>query len=93
MPNYIEDYPWLNIPDFEEQVSKLTNNFYLGICVRYTNRLNMELNITSDGKIILKCPADSSIEEIQNFITSEEKWIRDTLDYYYMKRLSNSKVR
>ena len=80
MPNYIDDYPYLNIPDFSNLINQLNpNNNYIGVCVRYTTRRNMELNVYSDGRIVLKCPADADIESIENYICGEETWIIATL--------------
>lgn len=86
MPNYIEDYPYLCIPDFEDQVRLLSKAYYIGVCVRYTARSDMELNVYSNGKIVLKCPASSTNEELEAYVCYYEEWIRKQLKDFYEKR-------
>ncbi len=83
MPKYIDDYPWLDVPDFTELTSQLYSGKYNDdICVRYTSRSNMELNVYPDGRIIVKCPADSGLSDIEEYINENEAWIRKTLGGY-----------
>ena len=77
MARYIEDWPWLDIPDFREEYEKLNpEGIYLGVCVRYTERRNMDIRIYPDGKIIVRAPLDADNSEIAKFIREEENWIR-----------------
>ena len=78
MAGYIEDWPWLDIPDFTEEYEKLNpEGVYLGVCVRYTERRDMDIRIYPDGKIIVRAPLDADNSDIAKFIQEEEKWIRE----------------
>lgn len=83
MPNYIDDWPYLSIPDFTDLWAEMGSGYKdipcMGVRVRYTARRDFEMEIKDDGEIIVRCPADASIEAIEEFIVEEEKWIRDTL--------------
>jgi hypothetical protein len=79
MAGYIEDWPWLDIPDFTEEYEKLNpEGAYLGVCVRYTERRDMDIRIYPDGKIIVRAPLDADTSDIAKFIREEENWIRET---------------
>ena len=79
MAGYIEDWPWLDIPDFTEEYEKLNpEGVYLGVCVRYTERRDMDISIYPDGKIIVRAPLDADNSDIAKFIREEESWIRES---------------
>lgn len=81
MAGYIEDWPWLDIPDFTEEYEKLNpEGIYLGVCVRYTERRDMDIRIYPDGKIIVRAPLDADNSKIAKFIREEENWIRKSFE-------------
>ena len=83
MPNYIDDWPYLSIPNFTDLWKEMNSAYTLnsmGIRVRYTARKDFDLTIKKDGEIIIKCPADASLESIEEVIREEETWIRGVLE-------------
>lgn len=90
MAGYIEDWPWLDIPDFTEEYEKLNpEKIYLGVCVRYTERRDMDIRIYSDGKIVVRAPLDADNSNIAKFIREEENWIRETFKEFQKEAYKN----
>jgi len=65
--------------DFTEEYEKLNaEGIYLGVCVRYTERRDMDIRIFPDGKMIVRAPLDADNSDIAKFIREEENWIRES---------------
>lgn len=62
------------------------------IDLKKENRKTFSIRVFPDGKIILKAPIQSTLDECQNFVTKKIYWIKKQIDFFSKFKSVSKKV-